>query len=155
MVLFFNDILFYCDIRCSIDFICIVYCGNPLPAATNNYSSPGVIAYSDLPTTVYFSCPSEQVLTGPNTTMCMNNSRWEPDPSKVMCTKTEGTKCIKCDFPQSCESPLPQVTHDNMISSSFYKDLLRQLVLLASPSYVFQLFHTSMAVAAEVFALKI
>ena len=126
--------------------LCTAYCGNPLPAATNNYSSPRVIVYSDLPTTVYFSCPSELVLTGPNTTMCVNNSRWEPDPSKVMCTKTEGTKCIKCDFPLSSESPLPQFIHGNMITSSFYKDIVRQLVSLASLSYVFQLFHTSMAV---------
>ena len=68
--------------------LCVAYCGNPLPPTTND-SLQKVIAYSDLPTTVYFSCPSDLVLTGPNTTTCVNNSRWEPDPNKVMCTKPD------------------------------------------------------------------
>ena len=68
--------------------LCIAYCGNPLPSATND-SLQKVIAYSDMPTTVYFSCPSDLVLTGPNATTCVNNSRWKPDPSKVLCTKAD------------------------------------------------------------------
>ena len=36
-------------------------------------------------TTVNFSCPSGLTVIGPNTSMCMNNGRWEPDPSGIKC----------------------------------------------------------------------
>ena len=31
-------------------------------------------------TSVTFSCPPGLVLTGPNTSTCMRNGEWEPDP---------------------------------------------------------------------------
>ena len=32
-----------------------------------------------------FSCPPGLVLTGPNTTTCMENGEWEPEPRKIEC----------------------------------------------------------------------
>ena len=36
-------------------------------------------------TTVSFSCPPGLVLAGPNTTTCMENGEWEPDPTNIKC----------------------------------------------------------------------
>ena len=35
--------------------------------------------------TVAFKCPTQYVLIGPNTTTCMGNGEWEPDPREVEC----------------------------------------------------------------------
>ena len=32
-----------------------------------------------------FDCPPQHVLIGPNTTTCMGNGEWEPDPREVEC----------------------------------------------------------------------
>ena len=34
---------------------------------------------------VSFSCHSEFILSGPNSSTCMRNGEWEPDPRKVEC----------------------------------------------------------------------
>ncbi len=34
---------------------------------------------------VTFSCPPGQVLVGHNTSICIGNGEWEPDPREVMC----------------------------------------------------------------------
>ena len=36
-------------------------------------------------TTVTFECPPEYILIGPNTTTCMGNGEWKPDPRDVEC----------------------------------------------------------------------
>ena len=36
--------------------------------------------------TVTFTCPSGQILNGSNTSTCMGNGIWEPDPENVECT---------------------------------------------------------------------
>lgn len=36
-------------------------------------------------TSLMFACPSGLILTGPNTTTCLENGQWEPDPSQVKC----------------------------------------------------------------------
>ena len=36
---------------------------------------------------VTFFCPPGLVLTGPNTTTCMENGEWEPDPRETACTR--------------------------------------------------------------------
>ena len=37
-------------------------------------------------TVITFTCStSDLVLTGPNTTICMSNGEWEPDPVEVAC----------------------------------------------------------------------
>ena len=91
--------------------LCVAYCGNPLRSSTNDFSHR-VIAYSDLPTSVYFSCPFDLVLTGPNTTTCVNKSHWEPDPSKVMCTKAEGVSF----FTTSVHACLCTIAHQLIVT---------------------------------------
>ena len=36
-------------------------------------------------TSAYFSCPVGQTLIGPNTSTCMGNGEWEPDPRRLEC----------------------------------------------------------------------
>ena len=36
--------------------------------------------------TVTFICPRGLTLNGSNSSMCMENGEWEPDPRKVECT---------------------------------------------------------------------
>ena len=36
-------------------------------------------------TNITFSCPLDLVLTGPNSSTCMENGEWEPDPREVEC----------------------------------------------------------------------
>ena len=65
-------------------------CGHPLhdrvsaPGSENieimNYVAPAMEG-----TTVIFKCPSQYDLIGPNTTVCMENGEWEPDPREVEC----------------------------------------------------------------------
>ena len=35
---------------------------------------------------ISFICPSGQALSGPNSSICMENGEWEPDPGEVECT---------------------------------------------------------------------
>ena len=40
-------------------------------------------------TVIMFTCSaSDLVLTGPNTTTCISNGEWEPDPMEVACRGT-------------------------------------------------------------------
>ena len=52
-------------------------------------SSLTVLDYSEhtiAGTTVSFNCSQpREVLLGSNSTTCMDNGRWEPDPSQIMC----------------------------------------------------------------------
>ena len=36
-------------------------------------------------TNITFSCPPGLILTGPNTSTCMRNGNWEPNPQRVKC----------------------------------------------------------------------
>ena len=38
-----------------------------------------------------FDCPPQHVLIGPNTTVCMGNGEWGPDPREVECKGTNYT----------------------------------------------------------------
>jgi hypothetical protein len=38
--------------------------------------------------TVMFICPLGQTLNGSNSSTCMGNGEWEPDPGEVECTGT-------------------------------------------------------------------
>ena len=42
---------------------------------------------ANLGTTFNFTCPSNLSLIGPSSTTCTESGEWEPDPSRVMCTK--------------------------------------------------------------------
>ena len=55
-----------------------------------NQTDEDIIVYGNLypaieGTSVTFSCPPELVLTGSNTSMCMRNGEWEPDPQELKC----------------------------------------------------------------------
>ena len=65
-----------------------VACEHPLTSQpvgsslhTLGYAEPAVVG-----TNISFNCSQpEEVLVGPNTTTCMENGEWEPDPSEVEC----------------------------------------------------------------------
>ena len=40
--------------------------------------------------TISFSCPLESMLTGPNSSTCIGNGEWEPDPGEFECTGAMG-----------------------------------------------------------------
>ena len=44
------------------------------------YSQPAIVG-----SYVTFSCPLGMELIGPNSTTCMENGEWEPDPKKLEC----------------------------------------------------------------------
>ena len=87
-------------------FVCFFFwilanCGNPDLLSTCGYSRPVPNLLDDhgLPiedSTVRFSCPPGQVLTGPNSSICMGNGEWEPDPSGLIC---EGMHRLKFIIP--------------------------------------------------------
>ena len=55
---------------------------------------PRVKGYHDnLPvegSNITFSCPPGFILIGPNSTICVENGEWEPDPSGLMCNDSRG-----------------------------------------------------------------
>ena len=71
---------------CTIGAMPAVNCGSLLRLITNaiiqvaGYNQPTVVG-----TNATFACPSTHALTGPNTTTCMGNGEWEPDPRLVEC----------------------------------------------------------------------
>ena len=40
---------------------------------------------------ITFACPPYQTLNGSNSSTCMGNGEWEPDPREVECTGAMGT----------------------------------------------------------------
>ena len=76
----------------TIIIIIIVKCDNPLKAAIFHDKSPQVVDFNDPAleqTTVTFSRPPGMTFSGPNSSICMGNGEWEPDPRDVKC---KGTK---------------------------------------------------------------
>ena len=78
-------------------------CGYPSPATT--VDSIRVMGHTDPAleaTVVTFSCSPGLVLTGPNTTTCMDNGQWEPNPREVKCKGISNvqpvliTSCANC-----------------------------------------------------------
>ena len=78
--------------------IFIVNCGSLLGLLNDDIIE---VIGSDQPAIVgasaTFSCPSTHILNGSNTTMCMGNGKWEPDPTLVECIgkyfKTKNSCC--------------------------------------------------------------
>ena len=63
-------------------------CGRPLQNATSLDDILMITGYVEPAmegATVTFECPPQYVLIGPNTTTCMENGEWEPDPLEVEC----------------------------------------------------------------------
>ena len=77
-----------------------VVCGHPLQDRVSTPDSEGIeimnyVAPAIEGTTVTFKCLSQYDLIGPNTTVCMENGEWEPDPREVECKgKAYATKLL-------------------------------------------------------------
>ena len=67
----------------------IVTCGHPFRDKTAvDSDSIMIMGYTEPAlegTVLSFDCPPQYALSGPNTTTCMGNGEWEPDPSKAEC----------------------------------------------------------------------
>ena len=48
---------------------------------------------------IVFTCASGLKLGGPNSSMCMGNGEWEPDPGEANCT-VQSTDPVICGHPQ-------------------------------------------------------
>ena len=70
------------------DYFVIANCGNPLDRSRFNISNVQAIGNS-IPALegddVTFSCPFGLQINGSNTSTCMGNGKWEPDPQEVEC----------------------------------------------------------------------
>ena len=63
-----------------------------------------VIGYLDPATegaTITFQCPREYTLIGSNTTTCMGDGEWEPDPREVECRGTLQSERYRSQAPHS------------------------------------------------------
>jgi hypothetical protein len=70
----------------------IVTCNHPFQDINNNSVTVIIEDYMDPlleGTVLSFDCPPQYVLIGPNTTTCMVNGEWEPDPREVECKGVE------------------------------------------------------------------
>ena len=86
-------------------------CSNPMVLANNDirvmdYEGPAIAGDY-----ITFTCPSGLVLNGSNSSMCVENGEWEPDPREVNCISElymtiVGTYC-KC---QKYPPPHPPCT---------------------------------------------
>ena len=67
----------------------MVTCGHPFQDRTSSDNDSIIVIGCTDPamqgTTLSFVCPSYYVLVGPNTTTCIGNGEWEPDPKEVEC----------------------------------------------------------------------
>ena len=80
-------------------------CSNPLKlihsdVITVGYEDPALEGAN-----ITFTCPTRAILSGPNSSVCMGNGEWEPDPRVVNCTSelhiTTGTTTSSMP-PNSC-----------------------------------------------------
>ena len=66
-----------------------VICGHPfqdrVPVDNDSVMIGGYMDPSLEGAVLFFDCPPQHVLIGPNTTTCMGNGEWEPDPREVEC----------------------------------------------------------------------
>ena len=73
----------------SLIFLSIANCGHPeLLLEISNDSVPIIDSYDGLSiegSTIIFSCPPGLELIGPNSAICLENGKWKPDPSGLMC----------------------------------------------------------------------
>ena len=88
-----------------VDFIitirCVVVCVHPLFNYTVD-TSLSVLDYSEpalVGTTVSFNCSQpEEKLIGPNSTQCMEDGRWAPDPFELISCKGNYTPTRACSI---------------------------------------------------------
>ncbi|MCG8626758.1 MAG: CCP domain-containing protein, partial [Proteobacteria bacterium] len=70
-------------------YLTAVICGHPfqdrVPIDNDSVMIRGYMDPSLEGAVLFFNCPPQHVLIGPNTTTCMGNGEWEPDPREVEC----------------------------------------------------------------------
>ena len=81
------------------------------PELVYNGSIPTLLGYDNhLPvregTTITFSCPAGQMLTGSTLAICTGNGEWEPDPTWLMCNASAGEVLVR--YRKSVEHPSAQ-----------------------------------------------
>ena len=87
-----HKITFYFGSGTCQDVILAGKCGDPMEltnAIAVGYADPALEGR-----TVMFICPRGQILNGSNSSTCMGNGEWEPDPREVECTGGMGTTGI-------------------------------------------------------------
>ena len=89
----------------KIMLIKLIFCRTMLPCSVGECDDPSELIHSDVVVMGYedpalegenitFTCPSGAILSGSNSSICMENGEWEPDSSEVECTRelvTTGT----------------------------------------------------------------
>jgi hypothetical protein len=79
---------------------------------------------------ITFTCPHGFVLTGPNTSVCTGNGRWEPDPGEVDCIggyANNGVLCIGC-IRNAADCGVPQL--DRNVTLNYISTLEGSVVIL-------------------------
>ena len=79
----------------------IVTCGHPFQDRTSGDHLIIIMGYMEPAmegAAVTLVCPPRYTLIGPNTTMCMGNGEWEPDPSEVECKGTYCKSFVGCTW---------------------------------------------------------
>ena len=74
----------YISIAVSHEFLLLDKCSDPMEltnAVAVDYEDPALDGQN-----ITFTCASSQILSGPNTSTCMGNGEWEPDPREIECT---------------------------------------------------------------------
>ena len=66
------------------------YCSNP----ADQVRDTNIIITGHTGTSVSYSCPPGLTLTGANTSTCIGNGEWEPDPREVNCTESKSCRHI-------------------------------------------------------------
>ena len=61
-------------------------CSNPLKLVHTNVITVGYEHPALEGDNITFICPTGVILSGPNSSACMGNGEWEPDPRVVNCT---------------------------------------------------------------------
>ena len=79
IVKFYVTIIYYASCKDSV--------GCDHPSAQLNDSHIIIMGYNEISMgiTVILSCPTGLVLTGPNSSRCMGNGEWEPNPREAEC----------------------------------------------------------------------
>ena len=67
-------------------FVVSATCGNPADQVKDLVRVFGFMEPAVGESNVTFGCPLGLALTGPDSSTCMGNGEWEPDPGKVTCT---------------------------------------------------------------------
>ena len=83
-----HEVIVYNSAACQ-DVILAGKCGDPMEQTTalaEGYVDPALEGQ-----TITFICPRGLILSGSNSSTCMENGEWEPDPREVECTGTPVT----------------------------------------------------------------